>query len=232
MFFISPPFGNYLLLPNTINIKGSYTLEPRPDKWGQIFKTLRYSYAYQGWINKIGLRNEGLVTGLKKFDNSKSIMSIAILKEDEIPKIQKIIPDNLNIELNVSCPNLKHNLVNTGISCFLNDKRKWCIIKLSPLEKSETIDNYYNMGFKQFHVCNTLPSSRGGISGKVLQPYTNKHIDYIKSKYEDATIIAGGGVTTKNDALNYINRGASYVSISTLCFNPCSFIKFYLSMKN
>ena len=32
MFFISPPFGNYLLLPNTINIKGSYTLEPRPGK--------------------------------------------------------------------------------------------------------------------------------------------------------------------------------------------------------
>ena len=84
MFFISPPFGNYLLLPNTINIKGSYTLEPRPDKWGQIFKTLRYSYAYQGWINKIGLRNEGLVTGLKKFDNSKLIVPHIMWNQIEI----------------------------------------------------------------------------------------------------------------------------------------------------
>ena len=29
MFFINPPFGNYLNLPYTTSIKGSYTLEPR-----------------------------------------------------------------------------------------------------------------------------------------------------------------------------------------------------------
>ena len=29
MIFISPPFGNYLSINNTISIKGSYTLEPR-----------------------------------------------------------------------------------------------------------------------------------------------------------------------------------------------------------
>ena len=43
MFFINPPFGNYLNLPNTISIKGSYTLEPRSGLFTQIFKTLRYS---------------------------------------------------------------------------------------------------------------------------------------------------------------------------------------------
>ena len=30
VFFISPPFGNYLSLPNTISINGSFTLDPRP----------------------------------------------------------------------------------------------------------------------------------------------------------------------------------------------------------
>ena len=230
MFFISPPFGNYLLLPNTINIKGSYTLEPRPGKWGQILKTLRYSYVYNGWINKIGLRNEGLVSALKKFDNSKSIMSIAILKHEEVKKIEKIIPKDLNIELNVSCPNLNKSLIKNDLHIFLNDQRKWCIVKLSPLESKESIDNYYNQGFRQFHVSNTLPTRRGGVSGKELQPFTNKHIDYIKSKYDDVIVIGGGGVRTKNDAINYINRGANYVSVSTLCFSPFSFMKFYYNM--
>ena len=157
-------------------------------------------------------------------------MSIAILEHNEVKKIENIVPKDLNIELNVSCPNLNKSLIKNDLHIFLNNQRKWCIIKLSPLESKESIDNYYNQGFRQFHVSNTLPTRRGGLSGKELQPYTNNHIDYIKSKYNDATIIAGGGVTTKKDASAYINRGANYVSISTLCFNPYSFMKFYYNM--
>ena len=40
MLFISPPFGNYLSLPKTISITGSFTLQERPGKWKRIFKTL------------------------------------------------------------------------------------------------------------------------------------------------------------------------------------------------
>ena len=60
MLFIGPPFGNYISLPNTISIKGSFTLEPREGLFMQILKTLRYSYHYKGWVNKIGLRNAGI----------------------------------------------------------------------------------------------------------------------------------------------------------------------------
>ena len=42
MLFISPPFGNYIHLPNTMSIKGSYTLEPRSGLILQIMKTLRF----------------------------------------------------------------------------------------------------------------------------------------------------------------------------------------------
>ena len=53
MIFISPPFGNYLNIKNTISIKGSFTLESRDGLYSQILKTLRYSFEYNGWINKI-----------------------------------------------------------------------------------------------------------------------------------------------------------------------------------
>ena len=48
MLFISPPFGNYVKLPETKSIKGSFTLEPREGLLMQIMKTLRYSFEHGG----------------------------------------------------------------------------------------------------------------------------------------------------------------------------------------
>ena len=47
MLFISPPFGNYLHLPYTTYIKGSFTLHERKGLIKQIYNTLYYSYEYQ-----------------------------------------------------------------------------------------------------------------------------------------------------------------------------------------
>ncbi len=91
MFFISPPFGNYLEFSNTISIKGSFTLLPRPGLIGQIIKTLRYDYKYNGWINKIGLRNPGIDYAIEKYRNKNCIVSVAILEEEEIPILLKKI---------------------------------------------------------------------------------------------------------------------------------------------
>ena len=41
MIFISPPFGNYIHLPNTTPIRGSFTLNERPGKWGQILNIIK-----------------------------------------------------------------------------------------------------------------------------------------------------------------------------------------------
>ena len=57
---ISPPFGNYIRIPGSKSIKGSFTLNPRAGLVLQIVKTLRFSFEDNGWINKIGLRNKGL----------------------------------------------------------------------------------------------------------------------------------------------------------------------------
>ena len=219
MLFISPPFGNYINLPNITQIKGSFTLNPRDGLLKQIIKTLRYSSEYGGWINKIGLRNKGLDYAIKNY-NTRDVYSIAILDKDEIKTIQKKIPDDMNIEINISCPNAEKKMISNGLQDFLNKQRKWCIIKVSPTSDLKLIDDYYNQGFRQFHCSNTLPVKEGGLSGKSLISYNNSLIKNIKSKYKDVEVIAGGGITEWNDIINYKNIGANHFSVSTVCFNP------------
>ena len=221
MFFINPPFGNYLNLPNTISIKGSYTLNPRPGLFSQILKTLRYSFKYEGWVNKIGLRNPGLDYAIKNYCK-RHIVSIAICDEKEIPEILKKIPNDMNIELNVSCPNHKiiKNTENNELKGFINSEREWCIVKLSPYVDKQLIDDYYDIGFRQFHCSNTIPlGDRGGLSGRFIIPYTAKLIKYLKQK-EDVIVIAGGGVRDMKTVQYYRKCGADHISASTVFFNP------------
>ena len=145
MLFISPPFGNYLtFLPHTIAIKGSYTVEPRPGLIDQIFKTLRYSYENKGWVNKIGLRNPGIDYGLAKYKPT-NILSLALLKYTDIDNFSQKIPKDTNLEINISCPNAAVKFP-TEVKNFINEERKWCIVKLSPLERPNNIDKLYEMG--------------------------------------------------------------------------------------
>ena len=232
MLFISPPFGNYLYLPCTNQILGSFTLDNREGLYQQIINTLSYSYKYNGWINKIGLRNKGIEHAINiynKSNNDNKIYSIAILDEKEISILIQKIPNKMNIELNVSCPNLDKKMINKGLSSFLNDNRKWCIIKLSPKTDHNLIDSYYKQGFRQFHCSNTLPVKEGGLSGKTLIPYTEKLITYIKKKYPDTELIAGGGVQEWDDVINYYKIGANHISVSTICFNPFKLGLLYLN---
>ena len=233
MLFLSPPFGTYIHLPHTRSIKGSFTLEPRPGLFGQIWKTLHYSKEKSGWINKIGLRNKGIDYAIDKYQNSwfpfyrNSVISIAILDEKEIePLLQKIPPD-MDIEINVSCPNVEHSLVCSKIQGFLGPERKWCSIKLSPRTSFYEIEEYYNQGFRIFHCSNTLPVKDGGLSGPTLIPYTCNLVSLIKRKYPDTTVIAGGGIQYMNTLQTYKQFGATHFSISSLFFHPFCFLKFY-----
>lgn len=226
MLFINPPFGNYIQLSNCTTIVGSYTLYPRDGLIQQIFKTLRYSFKYNGWINKIGLRNKGLDWAIKNIPNNQ-IISIAIMNENEIPKILERLPIDKNIEINVSCPNIDKETLSSNLSQFIKKERKWCIIKISPMCTNDEIDNYYKMGFRQFHCCNTIPIKEGGLSGISLIPYTTQKVKYIRDKYDDTEIVAGGGIRYFNDILHYKAIGANHFSISTLFFHPILFSKFY-----
>lgn len=227
MLFINPPFGNYFSLTNTISIKGSYTLKPRSGLFKQIWSTLYYDPKYNGWINKIGLRNKGIDYAVQHYDGNH-IVSIAIMETSEVEIIKNKIPENMNIELNVSCPNTDKALIHEQLNTFLNHKRKWCIIKLSPLTEMELIDTYYKQGFRQFHCSNTLPVTNGGLSGPSLQKYTLPLIKSIRMKYPNTIIIGGGGIRHIEDIYKYKKAGADHFSISSLLFNPLSFISFYV----
>ena len=228
MLFISPPFGNYINLQNTKSIKGSFTLHSKNGLLLQILKTLRYSFEKQGWINQIGLRNKGIDWAIQKYKFDKqAIVSIAIMNRNEIDILNKKIPNNMDLELNISCPNVKNNLIHDDLYKFLNSERKWCSIKLSPLTDISLIDKYYKQGFKKFHCCNTLPTKYGGLSGISIQQYSFKLIEEIKTKYSDVEIIGGGGITTIDDIDKYNKYGATHYSISSLMFNPILFCLFY-----
>ncbi len=236
MLFISPPFGNYINLPYTKSIKGSFTLEKRDGLFLQILKTLRYSFEYGGWKNKIGLRNKGIDWAINKYQEDKylnfyqkPIISIAILDESEIDKFLQKIPDNMDLEINISCPNIEYSLVCNNIYKFLNPKRNWCSIKLSPTTDMKLIDKYYQQGFRKFHCSNTFPTPSGGISGSYLIPYTTNLIKSIKNKYPDTEIIAGGGIRNMNIIEKYKKIGANHFSVSTLVFNPLQFGVFYFN---
>ena len=80
-FFIAAPFGNYLRHKNAISVRGSFTPKYRKGLIRQIIKTLRYDFTKKGWVNKLGLRNPGIVTGLNKYnDNGREISDIAQFK--------------------------------------------------------------------------------------------------------------------------------------------------------
>ena len=249
MIFIGPPFGNYLKFQNTINIQGSYTLQPRDGLFWQIITTLRYNFDRGGWVNRIGLRNPGIDFAIKDWesrfkdsqsktqsndtnDTTDTIYSVAILDTKEIPTLVQKIPSSMNLELNLSCPNAERPMVVTGIHQFLHQDRKWCIVKLSPDSSTQRIDSLYQQGFRQFHCSNTIKTPEGGLSGSSLRPHTTRLVKYIREKYPTSVIIAGGGVTHIDDVKYYRGIGADHVSISTVWFQPWKGWKIITSSKD
>ena len=228
MLFISPPFGNYINLSKIKSIKGSFTLKQRSGLILQIIKTLRYDFNNKGWINKIGLRNKGIDWAIKKYKFDKeAIISIAIMDYKEIDILNKKIPKKMDLELNISCPNVKNNLIHDDLYKFLNNEREWCSIKLSPVTDISLVDKYYKQGFRQFHCCNTLSTLNGGLSGIIIQKYSLKLISEIKNKYRDIIIVGGGGIRNIEDIKKYKQCGANYFSISSIIFNPIQFCILY-----
>ena len=220
-YFISAPFGNYLKFKNAISVTGTWTFKSRPGLVKQIIKTLRYTKT--GWRNKIGLRNAGIHAGMMRTGYNQ-VLSIAAIEPFDWEKIRLAISTERNIELNISCPNLESHEDTTtfaGFDKFPNHMRgDWCIVKIPPTSSKKLVDKIVDLGYTQIHASNTLPSEKGGLSGKILLPHTIRLISYIKEKYPHVTVIAGGGVTERWHAEYYRDRGADHVSLGTVCFTP------------
>ena len=106
--------------------------------------------------------------------------------------------------------------------------REWCIAKVSPLVTPEQLEFLIDdLGFTQLHFSNTLPwQGAGGLSGRVLRPYTLELIRLVRENWGDSvTIIAGGGIKNWQDIYRYLSKGADHVSLGTVCFNPLALRK-------
>jgi dihydroorotate dehydrogenase len=220
-FFISAPFGNWITHKNAVSVKGTFTLYPQGNRLFSVIRSLRYTK--DGWRNKLGLPNPGL-RSIQLPD--KSPISIAETARNQFIEINDIIPKDQSIELNLSCPNIGKTLPWDYIHIFPNKKREWCIAKLSPLTTPEEIEYVLKAGFTTLHFSNTLPTKKGGLSGKTLIPYTKDLIRIVRKDFSGTPveIIAGGGVTNEEHVIDYIQEGANHVSLGS-GFLPPNYFK-------
>ena len=223
-YYIAAPFGNYLHKPDMYSVMGTYTLQPRPGLLKQILKTLRYSFHYNGWTNKLGLRNPGIETAINKYyqNPSRRIISLYGFNKGEWETLAKYTR-GMKQELNLSCPNVENKFHNTGCPVELFPD---AILKMSPLTTEEEIVMYMERGVRRWHFSNTLPVSQGGLSGKTLMQYNRKLIKFTLSEDKRAKVIGGGGVTSMSDVRFYKDLGCIGVSLGSVCMLPFGLRRF------
>ena len=149
------------------------------------------------------------------------------------------------IEINISCPNVKEGGVAFGndpemsarvVEACRKYTKKPLITKLSP-NQTDIQDNArrcIEAGTDGFAVINTLMGMaidtatrkpiignvQGGLSGPAIKPIALLKVRqvYEVAKEHDVPIIGQGGITTANDALEFLIAGASAIGIGTALF--------------
>lgn len=235
----------YLNVLGSMMVKAA-TLEPR---FGN--STPRVAETPSGMLNAIGLQNPGLdvimrdkLPKLEKY-NVPIIANVAgSTKEDYVTVCEKIslAPNVHAIELNVSCPNVKHGGIAFGTDPeVIYDLTKAVkevssvpiYVKLSPnvtdiVPIAKAVEA---AGADGITMINTLLGMRidlktkkpilanqtGGLSGPAIKPVAIRMIHQV-SHAVDIPIIGMGGVYTVDDVLEMFMAGASAVAIGTANF--------------
>lgn len=227
---VSPPFGTYLNFKQITPVIGTFTYQRRPGLYRQALKTFRL---YEGgYINKIGLRNKGLPNLVPNAKAARSILSIASLNTGEWALLAQTLDQlkaqygyrPLALELNLSCPNVNEKLMITP-----EELRRFSafdvILKLPPTDKClDYIAMATANGVNHFHLCNTLPTPKGGVSGRLLKAVSLSYVKEAKAHFGDKiSVVGGGGIYTIDDAKAYLDAGADYLSLASVAFNPRQF---------
>jgi dihydroorotate dehydrogenase (NAD+) catalytic subunit len=149
------------------------------------------------------------------------------------------------IEINISCPNVKEGGVAFGnypdmsaqvVEACRRVTRKPLITKLSPNQTDirENARRCIEAGSDGLAVINTIMGMaidvherrpiigniQGGLSGPAIKPIAllKVHQVYDVARRHRVPIIGQGGITTANDALEFIIAGASAVGVGTALF--------------
>ena len=166
--------------------------------------------------------------------------------EDYIEVVEKLSESSVDMfEINISCPNIKEggiafgqspDLIKEITSTLKSRSKKPIIMKLSPNVTDITVmaRAAQEAGADAISLINTitgmkidihkrkfvLANKTGGMSGPAIKPIALRMV-YQAAQVVDIPIIAMGGITTAEDAIEFIMAGASMVSVGTANFyNP------------
>ncbi len=181
------------------------------------------------------------------FEETRFIANISGSTVEEYAEVARIFDDSPidAIEINISCPNVKAGGVAFGNDPAMSAKvvevvrkatSKPLITKLSP-NQTDIAGNArgcIEAGTDAFAVINTLMgmaidiesrtpilgNNQGGLSGPAIKPVAllRTHQVYQVCRDHGIPIIGQGGITTAEDALEFIIAGASAVGIGTALF--------------
>ncbi|MDT2754976.1 dihydroorotate dehydrogenase [Enterococcus pseudoavium] len=214
--------------------------------------TPRVAETPSGMLNAIGLQNPGMevvldeiLPSLENFQELPIIANVAGACEEDYVEVCAKIGDAPNvkaIELNISCPNVKHGGIAFGtdpevayrLTKAVKEVAKVPVyVKLSPnvtdiVPIAKAIEKG---GADGFTMINTLLGMRidlktrqpilanrtGGLSGPAIKPVAIRLINQVAAVSE-LPIIGMGGVQTVDDVLEMFMAGASAVAVGTANF--------------
>ena len=229
-----------------ISVKG-LTLKPREGN-----KPPRIAEVYGGILNSVGLQNPGLENFLtndlpflkKKFSKCKIIANIAGNTIEDYIEMGKLVgQSNVDIvEMNISCPNVKHGGVAFGTDCNMVSEitskvKEQCdrplVVKLSPnvTDIVAIAKAAEGAGADGLSLINTLLGMKidinsrrpilnnnvGGMSGPAVKPVAVRMVWQVANAV-NIPVIGMGGVASGSDAIELMMAGASAVQVGAAIF--------------
>ncbi len=181
------------------------------------------------------------------FSETRFIANLSGSTLEEYIEVARIFDDSPidAMEINISCPNVKEGGVAFGndpdmsarvVAGIRKVTNKPLITKLSPNQTdiAENARRCLEAGSDAFAVINTLMgmaidiearkpiigNNQGGLSGPAIKPIAllKVHQVYQVCKDHNIPIIGQGGITSANDALEFLIAGASGIGIGTALF--------------
>lgn len=150
------------------------------------------------------------------------------------------------LELNLSCPNIEaggvraireQKLIAKTIRAVRKETHLFLFAKLSPElgDVVETAREAVKAGADGFSLINTirgmaisidsrrprLSAGTGGLSGPAIRPIALRYVYEVKQALPQVPVIASGGITTWEDAVEFLIAGADLLAVGTANFvNP------------
>ncbi|MDR3597576.1 dihydroorotate dehydrogenase [Clostridium sp.] len=242
-----------------ISSKG-LTINPKQGNEG-----IRVVETPSGMMNSVGLQNPGIDSFIKnELPHMKKLGTNVIANigggclEDYVAAVTKINQTDVDmIELNISCPNVKHGGMAFGIKSNVaydvvkeikSIVKKPLMVKLSP-NAEDIVDmalKCQEAGADSISLINTLKGMAidvykrkpvfnnitAGLSGPAVKPIALRMV-YEVAQAVDIPVIGLGGIASGKDAIEFMMAGASAIQIGTINFvNPMAGKEIVEEMEN